>query len=115
MTMQQVTGRERQDMARAPDGASAGVATADIFVPATREGAGVSVRTMEIATSLAFAAAGAVALWDSARLGAGWASDGPQSGYFPFWIGVLLVLAAAGNLFAVCAPGRRATRRATAS
>jgi putative tricarboxylic transport membrane protein len=55
---------------------------------------------MEILTSVAFAAAGATAIWDSARLGAGWGADGPQSGYFPFWIGLLLVLASAVNLAA---------------
>lgn len=96
--MQQVTGVDPQGMARAPDGAAA--ATAGMFVPAARESAGLSIRAMEIVTSVAFAAAGSVAIWDSLRLGAGWGADGPQSGYFPFWIGVILVLAAAGNLIA---------------
>ena len=62
---------------------------------------GVAVRTMEIATSVAFAMIGAVAMWDSARLGAGWGGEGPQSGYFPFWLGMVLVLAAVGNLVGV--------------
>jgi putative tricarboxylic transport membrane protein len=106
MALQQVTGREAQGAPRAPDGAAA--ATAEIFVEERRTPAGVSTRTMEIATSLAFAAAGAAAIWDSARLGAGWGSDGPQSGYFPFWIGLLLVLASAVNLVAVA---RRAAPR----
>jgi hypothetical protein len=61
---------------------------------------------MEIVTSVAFAAVGAAAIWDSLRLGAGWAPDGPQSGYFPFWIGVLLVLSAAGTLIAATRSGR---------
>lgn len=99
MGLQQMTGREASDAVRAPDGAAA--ATGEILVPAARPTEGVSTRTMEIATSLAFVAAGAVAIWDSARLGAGWGADGPQSGYFPFWIGVLLVLAAAVNLASV--------------
>jgi hypothetical protein len=88
-------------MVRAPDGAAAGAATAEIFVADTTPARGVSTRTMEIATSLAFAFAGAAAMWDSLRLGAGWGSDGPQSGYFPFWIGLLLVLASAANLVPV--------------
>lgn len=33
---------------------------------------------------------------DSLRVGIGWASDGPRSGYFPFYIGLLL-LAASGT------------------
>ena len=86
---------------RAPDGAAAGAAMAEIFVTDTAPARGVTTRAMEIATSLAFAFAGAVAIWDSARLGAGWGADGPQSGYFPFWIGLLLVLASAANLLPV--------------
>lgn len=88
-------------MVRAPDGVAAGAATAEIFVAETTPARGVTTRTMEIATSLAFAFAGAAAMWDSLRLGAGWGSDGPQSGYFPFWVGLLLVLASAANLVPV--------------
>lgn len=88
-------------MVHAPDGVAAGAATAEIFVAETRPTRGVTTRTMEIATSLAFAFAGAAAMWDSLRLGAGWGADGPQSGYFPFWIGLLLVLASAANLLPV--------------
>ncbi|HZH47424.1 MAG TPA: tripartite tricarboxylate transporter TctB family protein [Roseococcus sp.] len=69
---------------------------------------GVSVRTMEIATAAAFAMIGGVAIWDSARLGAGWGGDGPQSGYFPFWIGTVLVLAAMGQLIAAARGASRA-------
>jgi hypothetical protein len=97
MAMQQITGVEQTVAVHSPDGAAT---TADMrmYVEERAPAAGVSVRFMEIATSLAFAATGAVAIWDSARLGAGWGADGPQSGYFPFWIGVILVLSAAANL-----------------
>lgn len=91
----------KQGPLRAPDGAAAGAAMAGIFVTEAAPARGVTNRAMEIATSLAFAFAGAVAIWDSARLGAGWGADGPQSGYFPFWIGLLLVLASAANLLPV--------------
>jgi hypothetical protein len=97
MTVPQVAGREMPPALQAQEGA-AGAAAVEIFVPNRRPAAGVSTRTMEIATSLCFAAAGAAAMWDSLRLGAGWGADGPQSGYFPFWIGLLLVLASAANL-----------------
>jgi hypothetical protein len=96
-----------QGPVRAPDGAAAGAATAEIFVAESAPARGVTMRTMEIATSLAFAFAGAVAIWDSARLGAGWGADGPQSGYFPFWIGLLLVLASAANLVPVARAAQR--------
>ena len=91
----------KQGALRAPDGAAAGAAMAEIFVTEAAPARGVTNRAMEIATSLAFAFAGAVAIWDSARLGAGWGADGPQSGYFPFWIGLLLVLASAANLLPI--------------
>jgi len=50
----------------------------------------VSTRSVEIGVALLIFALGAIEMWDSWRLGAGWASDGPQSGYFPFRIGAIL-------------------------
>jgi hypothetical protein len=35
---------------------------------------------------------------DSLRVGTGWAEDGPRSGYFPFYIGVLLLLSSGSVL-----------------
>ena len=35
---------------------------------------------------------------DSYRLGASWGSDGPQSGYFPFYIGLLICLSSVVTL-----------------
>lgn len=36
---------------------------------------------------------GVVMMIDNHRIGAGWAPDGPESGYFPFRIGVILCIA----------------------
>ena len=41
---------------------------------------------------------GAIVIYDSVRLGARWADDGPQAGYFPFYIAVLMCAASAINL-----------------
>lgn len=69
------------------------------LAPAARGTAqGVKRSTMEVFTSLTLAAIGAAAIWDSLRLGAGWGAEGPQSGYFPFWIGLLLAGASFANL-----------------
>ena len=38
---------------------------------------------------------GALVAFDSYRLGASWGADGPQSGYFPFYIGLLLGISSA--------------------
>lgn len=59
----------------------------------------VSTRTMEIVVALLIMAMAGVVMYDSWRIGARWASDGPQGGYFPFYIGVLLFIAGTG----VCA------------
>jgi Na+/proline symporter len=60
--------------------------------------AGISTRTMEIAVALALMAVGAIVVFDSYRLGSKWGSDGPQSGYFPFYIGLLLCISSAATL-----------------
>lgn len=59
---------------------------------------GIPNLVMEVGTTLVLAGLGLVALWDSRRIGAGWTEDGPQSGAFPFWIGLILVAASAGTL-----------------
>jgi Tripartite tricarboxylate transporter TctB family len=39
---------------------------------------------------------GAVVVVEARRLGAGWTSDGPGAGYFPFYIGLIICIAALG-------------------
>ena len=39
---------------------------------------------------------GIVEIIESRRLGAGWTSDGPGAGYFPFYIGVIICISAIG-------------------
>ena len=56
---------------------------------------GISTRTVEIVVAVVIFALGALVVFDSYRLGSKWGSDGPQSGYFPFYIGVLLCIASA--------------------
>ena len=54
---------------------------------------GISTRTMEIVTAALLFAISVMVVLDSYRLGSKWGDDGPQSGYFPFYIGLLLGLA----------------------
>jgi hypothetical protein len=49
------------------------------------------MRAADLITSLVLMVVGGVVLWDALRLGAGWGSDGPQSGFVPFWLALLLV------------------------
>ena len=50
------------------------------------------MRTADLTTSLVLMAGGVLVIWDSFRLGIGWGSDGPQSGFFPFWLAVILMV-----------------------
>ena len=59
-----------------------------------------SVRTWEVVAAGVFLAIGMLVVFDSRRLGASWASDGPQAGYFPFYIGVLICISSAMILWA---------------
>ena len=58
-----------------------------------------SVRTWEVAVALFFMVFGSVVVWDSRRLGASWGDDGPQAGYFPFYIGVFIIVSAVMILY----------------
>jgi len=51
-------------------------------------------RGPELAVALFLLVIGGLVIKDSLRVGIGWADDGPQSGYFPFYIGCLLAAAA---------------------
>ena len=59
----------------------------------------VSVRTMEIITALLFLIFGFVVMTGSLKLGAAWGSDGPQSGYFPFYISLIILLSSTVTLY----------------
>jgi len=54
------------------------------------------MRAADLTTALILIAGGALVIWDSLRIGIGWGTDGPKSGFFPFWLAVLLVAAALG-------------------
>ena len=69
-----------------------------------------SVRTWEVLMALAFLVFGAVVVWDSRRLGSGWSPDGPQAGYFPFYIGVLICISSLANLVASLGTGAKGTK-----
>jgi len=59
---------------------------------------GFRQKSAEIAVAAVFFLLGAIVVYDSARLGARWAEDGPQPGYFPFYVGLIVCLSAAVNL-----------------
>ena len=55
----------------------------------------VTNRTMNIVVALALMVVGAIVMVSSYRLGSGWAKDvGPDSGYFPFYVSLIMFCAA---------------------
>ena len=59
--------------------------------------AALRVKTAELAVAGFTFLLGAIAVYDSWRLGAQWAEDGPQTGYFPFYVGLIICIASAVN------------------
>jgi MFS family permease len=51
-----------------------------------------SIRAVEIGVAIAILLFGLVVVFDSYRIGAKWGDDGPQPGYFPFYIGLLICI-----------------------
>jgi hypothetical protein len=72
----------------------------------------ISVHTMEIVTALAIIAFAMVVMISNYRLGAGWDSNGPQSGYFPFYVGVVLGISGLAVLIGEIARGKAVNRNA---
>jgi len=63
-------------------------------------------KSAELIVAALFLLVGAIVVYDSMRLGAKWAEDGPEAGYFPFIVGVIICVAAAVNFVAVFAWAR---------
>jgi putative tricarboxylic transport membrane protein len=62
----------------------------DPDAPAEESPAVAGVRTVETVVYLLLTALALLLAFDNWRTGMGWASDGPQAGYFPFYLSVIL-------------------------
>ncbi|MGE8059229.1 tripartite tricarboxylate transporter TctB family protein [Pseudomonas sp. NPDC089547] len=58
----------------------------------------ITTRWVEIGLALFTAALGGIVMHGSLAIGIGWGDAGPEAGYFPFYIGLLLTCASLGNL-----------------
>ncbi len=56
-------------------------------------------RTIEMGVAAFILALGAITMIGSLSVGIGWAAEGPQSGFFPFYVGLLIVIASVINFF----------------
>lgn len=66
-----------------------------------------SNRTWEIGVAIALFIFGAVVAWDSRRIGASWAPDGPEAGYFPFYIGLIICISSVAIILAALNTGEK--------
>ena len=69
----------------------------------------VSTRTVDIVVSLLLLALAILLGFDNWRTGIAWASDGPQAGYFPFYLAVILAGASVYGLVTSLVTGAGAT------
>jgi hypothetical protein len=56
-------------------------------------------RTVEIGVAFAIAAFAGIVIYGSIRAGINWGAEGPRAGFFPFYIGLFILLASTVNLF----------------
>jgi putative tricarboxylic transport membrane protein len=71
------------------------------------QGAGISERAAEIVVAIVMFMVGVGMMLDNYQLGAGWAREGPQSGYFPFRIGAIICIASVAVLVQVLTSDKR--------
>jgi len=55
--------------------------------------------TVDAVVAVILFVVGAVVVEESYRLGSGWTDDGPGSGYFPFYIGLIICISAIGIFY----------------
>ena len=61
-------------------------------------GSGPSHRWTELAVAAIMALLGLITIIGSMQVGIGWGAEGPKSGFFPFYIGLAIIVASAVNL-----------------
>ena len=75
----------------------------------------LGTRWPELAIAAFLMALALLVITDSLRVGIGWADDGPRSGYFPFYIGMLLLVSSGFILPRNSGAGARPTRPSPAA
>ena len=82
----------------------------DPTAPSDNSPSVVSTRTVDIVVSLLLLALAALLCFDNWRTGIAWAPDGPQAGYFPFYLGLILAAASLYGLITALVTGAGATQ-----
>jgi hypothetical protein len=71
---------------------------------------GISIRAAEVVVALVLLGLGGMVVYDSVRLGFRWASDGPEAGYFPFYIGLFICVSSVITLGQVLSGRKSASK-----
>lgn len=66
-----------------------------------------AVWQVEVVVAALLALVAVVVIADSLRIGIGWSFEGPQAGFFPFYVGLILLLASGTTLVANLLPRLR--------
>jgi len=53
------------------------------------------MRAADLITASILVLFGGLVLFDALRLGVGWGTDGPRSGFFPFWLALIMIVCCA--------------------
>jgi putative tricarboxylic transport membrane protein len=64
----------------------------------TAQQSGPSHRRVEMGVAIAMIVLGLVVIVGSLQVGIGWGAEGPKSGFFPFYLGLIIIATSAVNL-----------------
>lgn len=59
----------------------------------------ITIRTAEIVVAVTIGLLSSLTLWSNYQLGAGWSPYGPEAGYFPMRLGIIILIASCVVLF----------------
>jgi hypothetical protein len=62
---------------------------------------------VEVGVAAVMALLGVIAVIGSLQVGIGWGAEGPKSGFFPFWIGLIVIVTSVYNLARAYSHGSR--------
>lgn len=73
------------------------------------ERSGVATNIIDAVVAILVIIMGGVVIYGSRKLGSEWTSDGPGAGYFPFYIGLILIISGLGVLYQSLAGSKKNT------
>lgn len=75
--------------------------------PDNSPSAGPRQHLVEVGVAVVMILLGVIAVIGSLRVGTGWGAEGPKSGFFPFWIGLIVIGTSLFNLVRAYTHGSR--------